>query len=77
MAEQTGASGPLGGATTALGVDRAPSSAPPAPAVLAGRRRKKNRTKDERHAPMDAYAKTTSFDSKLGATITESVKTYL
>jgi hypothetical protein len=71
MAEQTGASGPLGGATTAQGADRVPSLAPPAPAALAGRCRRKNRTIDERHAPMDAYAKTTSLDSKLGATITE------
>jgi hypothetical protein len=71
MAEQTGASGPLGRATTAQGADRAPSSAPPAPPALAGRRCSNKRTIDERHAPMDAYAKTTSFDSKLGATITE------
>jgi hypothetical protein len=71
MVEQTGASGPLGGATNAQGADRAPSSAPPAPAALSGRRRRNNRTIDERHAPMDAYAKSTSFDSKLGATITE------
>jgi hypothetical protein len=71
MAEQTGASGPLGRATTAQGADRALSSAPPAPPALAGRRCRNKRTIDERHAPMDAYAKTTSFDSKLGATITE------
>jgi hypothetical protein len=71
MAEQTGASGPLGGATTAQGADRAPSSAPPAPAALAGRRCRNNRTIEERHAPMNAYAKSTSFDSKLGATTTE------
>jgi hypothetical protein len=67
MAEQTGASGPLGGATTAQGADRELSSAP---AALAGRRRWKNRAIDERHAPMDAYAKTASFDSTLGATNT-------
>jgi hypothetical protein len=71
MAEQTSDSGPLGGATAAQGADRAPSSAPPAPAALAGRRCRNNRIIDERHAPMDAYAKTTSFYSKLGATITE------
>jgi hypothetical protein len=68
MAEQTGASGPLAGATTAQGADRAPLSAP---AALAGRRRATNRAVDERHAPIDAYAKTTFFDSKLGATISE------
>jgi hypothetical protein len=50
----------------------APSSAPPPPPALAGRRCGNNRTIDERHAPMDAYGKTTSFDSKLGATITET-----
>jgi hypothetical protein len=52
MADQTGASGPLGGATTAQGADREPSSAP---AALAGRGiRGKNRTIDERYEPMDA-----------------------
>jgi hypothetical protein len=71
MAEQTGANGPLGGAATAQGADRAQSSAPAAPAALAGRRCSNNGTIDERHAPMDAYAKTSSFDSKLGATFTE------
>jgi hypothetical protein len=69
MANQTGASGPLGGATTAQGADREPSSAP---AALAGRGiRGKNRTIDERYDPMDACAKTTSCDFELGATMTE------
>jgi hypothetical protein len=69
MAKQTGASGPRGGATTEQGADRQPSSAP---AALAGRgNRGKNRTIVERHVPMDAYAKTTSCDSELGASMTE------
>jgi hypothetical protein len=69
MVEQTGASGPLGGATTAQGADREPSSAPAALAGLGNCG--KNRTIDERHDPMDAYAKTMSFYSELGATMTE------
>jgi hypothetical protein len=69
MVDQTGASGPLGGATTAQGADREPSSAP---AALAGRGiRGKIRTIDERYDPMDAYAKTTSCDFELGATMME------
>jgi hypothetical protein len=57
MAEQTGASEPLGGATTAQGAHKVPS-----PAALAGRRKDgKNWTIDIKYAPMDAYAKS-SFD---------------
>jgi hypothetical protein len=60
MAEQTGASEPLGGATTAQDADKEPW---PTPAALAGRRKGgKNWTIDDQYALMDAYSNTT-FDS--------------
>jgi hypothetical protein len=67
MAEQTGASEPLGDATTAHSADKEPS---PTPVALAGRRKRgKNWSIDEQYALMDAYAKTT-FDSERGANMT-------
>jgi hypothetical protein len=67
MAEQTGASEPLGDATTGHSVDKEPS---PTPVALAGRgKRGKNWSIDEQYALMDAYEKTT-FDSERGANMT-------
>jgi hypothetical protein len=70
MAEQAGASEPLGGATTAQGADKEPS---PTLAALASRReRGKKCSIDEECALMGVYDKKT-FDSERGATITVEV----